>query len=134
MAWIGSLLAGINLSSGLLGSVLVNKFESRTTCIFGSVVATVAVALSSLSNSLVMLMMTYGVAGGIGLGLVYFPTFIIVGQYFQRKRALAIGITVCGTGLGSFTMAPLITFLLDRYDWRGTTLILSGIIFHCSVN
>uniref|UniRef100_A0A915K989 Monocarboxylate transporter n=1 Tax=Romanomermis culicivorax TaxID=13658 RepID=A0A915K989_ROMCU len=31
---------------------------------------------------------------------------------------------------GTFTFAPLIDFLFDKYDWQGVLLILSGILLH----
>ena len=39
-------------------------------------------------------MLTYGVIGGFGLGLIYLPAVVAVGYYFESKRALATGISV----------------------------------------
>ena len=36
-------------------------------------------------------MLTYGVMGGFGLGLIYLPAVVAVGYYFESKRALATG-------------------------------------------
>lgn len=68
VAWIGSLLAGISLSTGPLASILINQFGCRIPCIIGSIVGLLAVALASQSNSLIALIISYGVFGGIGLG------------------------------------------------------------------
>lgn len=38
---------------------------------------------------------------GIGYGLIFLPAVVIVGQYFSEKRALATGIAVCGSGIGT---------------------------------
>lgn len=133
VAWIGSLLAGVNLGIGPLASVLINTYGCRATCVAGSVFAMIAISLSTLSNSLVVLTITYGIFGGIGLGVMYLPAVVCVGQYFDKKRSLAIGITVCGTGLGSFVMAPFAAMLLDNYDWRGSILIMSAVIFNGAV-
>ena len=54
-----------------------------------------------------MLMMLYGVIGGFGLGLIYLPAVCAVGYHFEKKRALATGISVCGSGVGTFVFAPL---------------------------
>lgn len=134
VAWIGSLLTGFHLASGPIGSVLINKYGCRITCIIGSVIGMASFAISALCNSLILLMIIYGIFGGIGLGLIYLTATVSVGQYFDKRRALAMGITACGSGIGSIVMAPLTAFLLDRYDWRGTNLILAGIIFNCAVS
>ena len=63
---------------------------------------------------------------GIGFGLVYVPAVIAVGFYFERWRALATGIAVCGSGIGTFLMAPLSTLLISTYGWRGALLIQAG--------
>jgi len=63
---------------------------------------------------------------GIGFGLVYVPAVIAVGFYFERWRALATGIAVCGSGIGTFLMAPLCTLLISTYGWRGALLIQAG--------
>ena len=64
---------------------------------------------------------------GAGLGLMYAPSIVIVGQYFKDKRALATGIASCGTGVGAFAFAPLIKYLIDIYTWKGAMIIISGI-------
>ena len=37
---------------------------------------------------------------GVGFGLIYVPAIVAVGFYFEKKRSLAMGIAVCGSGLG----------------------------------
>lgn len=133
VAWVGSLLAGVYLSCGPIVGALTNKFGCRTTCILGSFVGMLAFALSTLSESVVMLMVTYGIVGGIGFGLIYLPAIVSVGYYFEKKRALATGIAVCGSGFGTFVFAPVANILLEEFGWKGANLILAGIIFNCAI-
>lgn len=81
-----------------------------------------------------MLMLTYGVMGGIGFGMIYLPAVVCVGYYFEKKRSLATGIAVCGSGFGTFAFAPLATFLLEKFGgWRGANLVLAGLILNCAI-
>lgn len=81
-----------------------------------------------------MLMLTYGVMGGIGFGMIYLPAVVCVGYYFEKKRSLATGIAVCGSGFGTFAFAPLATFLLEHLGgWRGANLVLAGLILNCAI-
>lgn len=80
-----------------------------------------------------MLMLTYGVLGGIGFGMIYLPAVVAVGYYFEKKRSLATGIAVCGSGFGTFAFAPLATMLLENFGWKGANLILAGLILNCAV-
>lgn len=34
----------------------------------------------------------------IGFGMIYLPSVVCVGYYFERRRAFATGISVCGSG------------------------------------
>lgn len=78
-------------------------------------------------------MLTYGVMGGIGFGMIYLPAVVAVGYYFETKRSLATGIAVCGSGFGTFAFAPLANMLLEHFDWKNANLILAGLILNCAV-
>ena len=91
---VGSLLSGVAFMSGPIVGGLVNKFGCRFVCILGSLVACLGIGLSTLSPNVPILMVTYGLIGGFGLGLIYLPATVAVGYYFESKRALATGISV----------------------------------------
>ncbi|XP_055547551.1 monocarboxylate transporter 2 isoform X2 [Wyeomyia smithii] len=133
VAWVGSLLSGMYLSAGPVVSALANKYGCRAVCIAGSIISCVAFALSTLSTNVTMMMLTYGVMGGIGFGFIYLPAVVAVGYYFETKRSLATGIAVCGSGFGTFAFAPLANMLLENFDWKNSTLILAGLILNCAV-
>lgn len=63
---------------------------------------------------------------GVGLSMIYIPAVITVGFYFERWRALATGISMCGSGVGTFLFAPITSELIKQFGWRGTILILAG--------
>ncbi len=70
---------------------------------------------------------------GIGVSMVYIPALLIVGFYFEKRRALANGIACSGSGVGVFAYAPLTRYLQDEFTWRGALLILAGITLNCLV-
>lgn len=60
---------------------------------------------------------------------MYLPAVVSVSLYFEKKRAIAIGIAMCGTGIGTFTFGPLGEWLLElTEDWKTVHFIL-GIYF-----
>jgi len=115
VSWVGSLLCGVYLMSGPIVAGLVNKYGCRPVCMAGSLITCIAFSLSIFATNVPMLMLLYGVLGGFGLGLIYLPAVVAVGYYFEKKRALATGISVCGSGVGTFIFAPFATYLLDKY-------------------
>ena len=48
-----------------------------------------------------------------GLSVCYVSAVVIVAYYFERRRSLATGISVCGTGAGTFIFPPLVELLLQ---------------------
>ena len=70
---------------------------------------------------------------GIGIGLSYVPSLVIIGSYFEKRRALANGMAFAAGSAGTFVSPPLIKYLLDSYGLDGTFYILGGIVFHVSV-
>lgn len=54
-------------------------------------------------------------------------------QYFEKRRAFATGLAVCGSGFGTFILAPLTEYLLEVYGWRGTMLIVGGVLLNAIV-
>lgn len=132
-AWVGSLLAGMYLSAGPVVSALTNKYGCRAVCIAGGLISTASFVISIFCPTVNSLMLVYGFFGGLGFGLIYLPAVVCVGYYFETKRSLATGIAVCGSGVGTFAFAPLASFLLQVYDWKGANLILAGLILNCVV-
>ena len=64
---------------------------------------------------------------GFGFGLMYLPAIVMVGFYFEKRRALATGVAVCGSGIGGFIFPPMSRYLVSEYSWQGATLIIAGI-------
>lgn len=58
--------------------------------------------------------------------MIYVPAVIATGFYFEKWRALATGIAVCGSGIGTFLMAPFTTYLVSELGWKGAILIQAG--------
>jgi len=131
VSWVGSLLCGTYMLSGPLVGGLVNRFGCRPVCMFGAIIAWAAISLSTLSPNVPVLMLTYGVLGGFGLGLIYLPAIISVGFYFESRRALATGISVCGSGVGTFLFAPIANHLISMSTWQTSNLIFGAICLLC---
>ncbi len=117
-----------SLVTGPIASALSNRFGFRAVVIAGSLFGFVGLSISSFAQSVDVLFATLGLLFGLAVGMVFTPIVVGVGFYFDKRRALATGIAVCGSGAGTFVFAPLTHWLLETYAIRGTFLILvSGI-------
>lgn len=115
-------------------SALCNKYGCRSVCIAGAIIASAAFVLSTFSPTIGIMMLTYGVMGGVGFGMIYLPAVVAVGYYFEKKRSLATGIAVCGSGFGTFVFAPFANYLLNNFgSWKNANLVLAGVILNCAI-
>ncbi|KAL6444681.1 hypothetical protein ACFW04_002041 [Cataglyphis niger] len=133
VALVGSLQTGFYLMAGPFVSALANRYGFRLVAILGSVISCIAFVLSYFSTSIEFLYVSYGAIGGIGAGLIYVPAVITTGFYFERWRALATGIAVCGSGIGAFLLAPISDILIKNFGWRGALLFQAGMLLNCAI-
>ena len=64
---------------------------------------------------------------------MYLPAIVSVTCYFEKKRAFATGIAVCGSGIGNAVFAFLFEWLIHASTWKGAMLIASGLVLNCCV-
>ncbi|KOX77337.1 Monocarboxylate transporter 12 [Melipona quadrifasciata] len=132
-AWIGSLFMAVPLLSGPIMSALVDRYGCRSMTIIGGLISGTGFVLSSFGNSIEVMYLTFGVIAGLGLGLCYVTAVVSIAYWFDKKRNLAVGLGACGTGIGTFVYAPMTTYFIEEYSWRGTCLLLAGTFFNMIV-
>ncbi|KAH8746907.1 major facilitator superfamily domain-containing protein [Diaporthe sp. PMI_573] len=99
-ASVGSLGIGITLLMSPLITVIAQELGTRPTMVIGDVLQSTSLLYASLSTRIWHLCLSQGVLFGIGMGLLFVPSYGIVSQWFTRRRALANGIAIAGAGLG----------------------------------
>ncbi|XP_045173749.2 monocarboxylate transporter 12-like isoform X2 [Mercenaria mercenaria] len=70
---------------------------------------------------------------GLGCGLTFAPCSTIITYYFNKRRALAIGITVSGSGVGAIYLPFLYKYLIEKYGLKGTFWIIGAIFANICV-
>nr|AKN21511.1 slc16a-16 [Schmidtea mediterranea] len=127
---MGSLLIGMTLCPGPIVGYLCKKYGYRFVMILGGSISSISFMAPFFYAELWFLFLTSSLLTGIGFGMIYLTCVVIVNNYFEKRRGLAVGIAVCGSGLGTFIFGPLIQFLIELYGWRGAMLIAGGILFN----
>ena len=59
--------------------------------------------------------------------------FIVCIAYIIDEDFSNAGITVCGSGIGTFIFAPLTEYLLSVYDWKGAMTVIAGLVLQGAV-
>lgn len=134
---------GITRTSFTLGNSLLHAMG-----IFFSPVITKKLAkgnmkkIQSISILLFTLVFaTYGLAqkpihfyiSSVILGVLYLntsliPVSIMINNWFEEKRGLAMSLAMTGIGVGGFVLSPLITSLIGKFGWRNSYFIFAFIM------
>ena len=120
IAWIGSIASGVCAAGGIISGYLCDKYGNRIVMIVGAVFISFGYFMASLSTEVWQLFFSQGLCCGIGYSLAYNAGVSVVGQWFDKKRGLALGLAMSGSGLGQFIMVNFTSSLLNSKGWRGT--------------
>ncbi|KAF5282141.1 hypothetical protein FQR65_LT02838 [Abscondita terminalis] len=128
---VGGISTAFVSLTGPFVSALINRYGYRKIAMMGSLLSAVSCLLTADTGSLRILYLTHGVLSGVGFGMIYLPAVIAVGFYFERLRALASGIAVCGAGMGGIILPLVFTIILNEHGWRYTYIIMSILCISC---
>ena len=111
---------------------LQDRRGPRVVATVGGVALGIGMILSSFTNSLAWLYVSYGLIGGLGIGLTYVTPITTCVKWFPDKKGLITGLAVFGFGAGSIVFSPLWTYLIEAIGWSATFLV-TGILFSALV-
>lgn len=69
--------------------------------------------MTSLCKQYWQLMLAQGVLGGVAMGLLMFPAMAAVAQWFDKKRAAALGLAVSGSSVGGVVVPIVLGRMLN---------------------
>ena len=73
----------------------------------------------------------YAVSAAVGLSMSFIsfvPFTMIIGNWFEEKRATALGVCFMGSGLGGMVMNSLTAVLLESFGWERAYQMTAGIM------
>ena len=99
--------------AAFFGGLWLNRKGPRVVALTGGALYGLGIFLASFTHRLSWLYLTYGVVGGIGLGLAYIVPVAVLVKWFPDRRGLITGIAVGGFGAGALITAPVATRLIQ---------------------
>jgi MFS family permease len=122
-----------SVSSPLAGR-LADRFGARRVILLSSVIfALLLVSSHLLSPKLWDFYVFYGLLGFVGSGLAPIPYVKVISRWFDRRRGLALGLTMFGIGSGAILMPALAQRLIAMLGWRSTYMVIGLLVLVVSV-
>lgn len=115
--------AFLNLT-GLITGPLLRNFAARSIAMFGCLLVSIGLMLSSITSSYFQIILTYSFMVGTGLGLIGPAIFLAISSYFTTKKSRAFGFAMAGTGFGQMILPIVVKFLLTEFGFRNAILIM----------
>ncbi len=102
-----------------------DKISPRIVATIGGILVGLGFIIASMTTSLMVFVIGFGVLAGAGIGFGYASTTPSAVKWFPpAKTGLIAGIVVSGFGLASVYAAPLSRWLIIAFDFRKAILIL----------
>ncbi|CAL1536650.1 unnamed protein product [Lymnaea stagnalis] len=126
---ISSIHFAILLGCGPIISFLMTKFSYRKLSLIGAVLVFIGILCTPYVVYLPAMYVFFGVFAGLGGSLIYFPSHVLSGLYYDKYRSLSTGVATAGTGMGAIVMPLVVGILIEEYTWKGS----QGLFFFCSL-
>ena len=138
----GSLSVGMMLACGPFVGSLMDKLGPQPVCLGLALCHGVGLLLISACETPLLLVAAHALSG---IGMSMAPASIgIIQQWFSKRRAMATGLGIAGSGVGQFLFAQIIRALISadgglenvrswRFAMRWQSAICLGLLIPCAV-
>jgi predicted MFS family arabinose efflux permease len=107
---------------------LVDQHGSRKVLLPSFIVFSVLLALIPiLANRLWILFLLFALIGSLGAGANALPYLRTISAWFDRRRGLALGIAMGGSGMGYVYVPPAVQYMIDTHGWRSAYFMLAAV-------
>jgi len=118
------LLAGV---SAFLAGWALDRYGPRIVVLLMGLFTGLSLLLTSQTDSLWQLFITYSLLLAMGTGTMYVVSMSTVSRWFDKKRGSALGLAGSSAGSGPLFMAPFATYIISNFGWR-TAYFVMGLI------
>ena len=106
---------------------LSDRWGPRAVVLTGSILLAAALVLTSRVTTLLQFQLCFGVLIGAATAAIFAPMMACVTGWFETQRSLAVSLVSAGMGMAPMTMSPFAAWLISKYDWRTSLLVMAGV-------
>ncbi|XP_064083510.1 monocarboxylate transporter 2-like isoform X2 [Macrobrachium nipponense] len=131
--WILGLLMGCRcLLSPVMGALTV-IIGPRKCIVFGGLICAGSFLLAVPALSIEYMAFTLGALFGAGMCMAETPGYIVVTDYFERRRPFANGVRAAGNPMGGVIFSPLVVLLHRHFGFQGALVMMAGVMLQLAV-
>ncbi|KAI6377105.1 hypothetical protein ACKVWC_009026 [Pyricularia oryzae] len=132
-AFVGGLSISIALGISPIATISVREFGTRNTLLLGSAIITVAFIGASFTTQMWQLVLSQGIAFGLGMGFTFVASVGVVPQWFVKRRSLANGLGAGGSGMGGLIYSLATNAMIKDLglSWTFRVLALIVLVVNC---
>jgi MFS family permease len=129
ISFVGTIAGSLTSLLSVIILKIIHKRNIKNVMLLGTIIMSLGLIIASFSNKLWQLYLTQGIMFGIGSSMLYIPSINSVPQWFNKRRGLAMGIVLSGTGIGGLIMTLLTNYIIEKYNWKWALRVLGILNF-----
>ncbi|KAF2275990.1 MFS general substrate transporter [Westerdykella ornata] len=120
ISWIGTVQGWLLILIGVLSGPLFDLGYFRSMLLIGNFLVVLGIMMLSLSKQYWQVFLSQAVCMGLGAGLLYVPSLALIGIWFDKRRALAMGIVMSGIAVGGVSYILMFNRLVPTVGFPWT--------------
>ncbi|KAL7893516.1 MFS general substrate transporter [Trichoderma sp. SZMC 28014] len=123
VSWVPSLSMFTIFIAGPFVGHLFDHYGPKTLLLFGTTIHVFGLMMASISSKYYQFILSQSICSPIGAAMVLYPSFSCTTTWFQKKRALAMGIVASGSSMGGVILPIMVNRLIPRIGFGWTMRI-----------
>jgi MFS transporter, OFA family, oxalate/formate antiporter len=107
---------------------LIERFGARVLMALGGALTGLSWILTSRADSLIGVYLSYGVVGGLGVGIIVVGVIGLMARWFPDRRGFAVGVVMFGFGMGAMLTTFPIASSLESIGYQHTLVVFGTIL------
>lgn len=128
VAMMGNLMLGLFIAGVAIAGQLFPRLGARKVALIGSICFGGFITISAFVKIPVLMLFTYGVMGGIGVGFIYVVGQFTLSAWFPERRGLVLGIFLALFGLSPTVFSAPLNSLIGTIGVQSTMFAMGCMI------
>lgn len=127
ISWIGTIQSFLLVFGGVITGPVFDQGYLRPLIALGSSLIVLGMMMLSLAEKYYQILLTQSICVGLGSGMLFTPSLAQITVLFSRRRPLALGLSMIGTGLGGIIYPIVFRHLEPQIGFAWTTRVIAFI-------